>query len=205
MRPRPTMPSVLLGQLRAHVLLAVPASFDQALVGGRDVARQGQHQGDGVLGRADRVAGRRVHHDDALAAWRLLAIDVVDAHAGPHDRLQTPVAFQRLGRDLHAAAADRAVELGQRLAQFLALQARADFVFDALGGIQQSESFLEILSRTMIFAIFVPFVVAYSGAAGLGLRLAATQRGGRGAAWTQRPHTLPVGSWLNELNSIAQV
>ena len=56
--------------------------------------------------------------------------------------LQPAVAFERLGRDLHAAAADRAVELGQRFAQGVALEAGADFVLDAGRGREQVEAFL---------------------------------------------------------------
>ena len=103
----------LVGQLRAHVLVAVPLAFDQALIGRRDVARQGQHHGDRVLGRAQRVAGRRVHHHDAQPGGGL-RVDVVGADAGADDGLEPMIALQHVGRDLHAAAADRAVELGQR-------------------------------------------------------------------------------------------
>ena len=60
-------------------------------------------------------------------------VDVVGADAGPGDRPQPRVAFERLGGDLHAAAADGAVELGQGLVQFLALQAGADLVLDVAG------------------------------------------------------------------------
>ena len=69
-------------------------------------------------------------------------VDVVGADAGPHDRLQPPIAFERVGRDLHAAAADRAVELRQRLAQRIALEPGADFVLDARRGLQHVEAFL---------------------------------------------------------------
>ncbi len=58
------------------------------------------------------------------------------------------MAFRRrlpssdFGRDLHAAAADGAVELGERLSQRVALQAGADFVLDARRGREQVEAFL---------------------------------------------------------------
>ena len=47
-----------------------------------------------------------------------------------------------VGRDLHAAAADRAVELGERLAQRVALESGADFVFNARRGLEHVEAFL---------------------------------------------------------------
>ena len=81
-----------------------------------------------------RVAGRRVHDDDAQPRGGP-RIDIVGADAGPHDRFEPVVAFQGIGRDLHAAAADGAVELGQRRAQGIPLQSGADFVFDARRGL----------------------------------------------------------------------
>ena len=110
----------LAGDLRAHVLVAVPLAFEQALVGRGDVAREREHQRDRVLGGAERVAGRRVHHDDAPARGSGF-VDVVGANAGTHDRLEPAIAFERFGRDLHAAAADRPVELRERLAERVAL------------------------------------------------------------------------------------
>jgi hypothetical protein len=67
-----------------------------------------------VLGRAERVARRRVHHHDAQARGRLL-VDVVGADAGPGDRPQALVAFEHVAANRDAAAANRAVELGQGL------------------------------------------------------------------------------------------
>ena len=87
----------LAGQLRAHVLVAVPLALDQALIGRGDVAREGQHQRERVLGGAERVAGRRVHHHDAQPRGGVF-VDVVGADAGPHDRLELLIAVQRLRR-----------------------------------------------------------------------------------------------------------
>ena len=88
------MPSVLPATCVPMYLLRSHLPSQQALVGRGDVARQGEHQRDRVLGRAERVAGRRVHHDDAQPRGGVL-VDVVGADAGPHDRLQPAVAFQR--------------------------------------------------------------------------------------------------------------
>ena len=51
-----------------------------------------------------------------------------------------PVAGQRLGRDLHAAAEDGAVELGQRRPQGVARQTRAHLVFNAVGRVEEREA-----------------------------------------------------------------
>ncbi len=155
----------LAGQLRAHELLAVPAAFDQALVGRGDVPHQAVHQGQRLLGGGDRVAAGRVHDHDALPGGGL-GVDVVDAHARPGDRLEPMVPLERFGGDLHAAAADRAVELRQGRFQGLALQSRADFDFDIRGRSQQIQAVVgkvysidrfrpssERSSRTMILAM----------------------------------------------------
>ncbi len=131
----------LVGQLGAHVLVAVPAPFDQALVCGGNVARQGQHHGQRMFGRAERVARRRVHHHDAQSRGRGL-IDVVGADAGANNGSHAAIALQRIGGDLHAAAQDCAFELVQGLAKCVARQADADLVFDAGGFGQDVEPFL---------------------------------------------------------------
>ncbi len=88
-------------ELRAGELVAVPPAGLEAVVRRGDVARQGQHQGHGVLGRRDRVAAGRVHHDDP-APGRRRHVDVVDADARPHDRLEPRLALEDLGRQLRA-------------------------------------------------------------------------------------------------------
>ena len=52
-----------------------------AFVGSRDLSRQGQHHGDGVLGRGDGVAKRRVHDNDASAGSGC-QVNIVNANAG---------------------------------------------------------------------------------------------------------------------------
>jgi len=86
MLPQPTTPSTL-------PVISTPRSGSSPLPGlGRSVrlrnlARQRQHQGDGVLGGRDRIAERRVHHDDALGRGGG-NLDVVDADAGAADHLE---------------------------------------------------------------------------------------------------------------------
>jgi hypothetical protein len=131
----------LAGDLGAHVLRTIPAAFDQRLIRRGDVPRQGEHQRHRMLGRAERVAGRGVHHDDAGPRGGG-AVDVVGADAGPHDRLQLTVPFERLGGDLHAAATDGAVEFRQGIAEVVTLETGANLVGDAGRGVQQIETFL---------------------------------------------------------------
>ena len=60
-----------------------PLAGLQARKRGGDIARQRQHQGEGVFRRAECIARGGIHDDDALPGRRLF-IDVVSAHAGPH-------------------------------------------------------------------------------------------------------------------------
>ncbi len=125
-------PERLVGELRAHVFGPIPAALDEALIRRGHIAREGEHQGDGMFGGAHGVAGRRVHHDDAEPGGGL-RVDIVGADSGPHDRLEPLVAFERLGRDFDAAAENGAIELGERRPQGVALESGAHFEFDARG------------------------------------------------------------------------
>ena len=129
------------GELRAHEQLPIPPALEQTGVGGRDVAGHAQHQGDGMLGGRNGVAAGRVHHDDSQPGSGVF-VDVVGADAGADDSAEPRVAFERLGGDFDAASDDRAVELVQRVAEVLALQPGADFIFDASSRVQQIEAVL---------------------------------------------------------------
>src|SRR5262249_25676169 len=78
-------------------------------VGLRNLPRQREHQGDRVLGRGDRVAERRVHHDDA-AGGRRRDVDIVDPDAGPADHLEAFRLVENLPRDLGGRANRQAIE-----------------------------------------------------------------------------------------------
>ena len=79
-------------------------------VGLRNFARQRQHQSDGMFGGRDRIAERRVHHDDAPRRRRR-NIDVVDADAGAADHFELCRLLQDFRRDLGGGAHRKAVEL----------------------------------------------------------------------------------------------
>jgi hypothetical protein len=75
------------GDLDPHEAVLLPLAGLGGGIGLRNFARQRQHQGDGVFGGGDRVAERRVHHDDALRRGRRY-LDIVDADPGAADHLQ---------------------------------------------------------------------------------------------------------------------
>ena len=69
--------------------------------GGRlgDLAREGEHQRDGMFGGGDHVAERRVHHDHAFSAGRDL-VDVICTDPGAGNHLQLMRFIQDLLSDL---------------------------------------------------------------------------------------------------------
>src|SRR5690606_31541892 len=70
------------------------------------------------------------------------AVDIVGANAGPHDGLQSVIAFERISGNLDAAAADGAVELGQRGTERGPFQSGANFKLNARCGSEQIKPFL---------------------------------------------------------------
>ena len=132
-------PQHLAHELHAHEPVLLPLAAAGRAVGGGDLARQGQHQRDRVLGRGDRVAERRVHHHHA-ALGRGLDVDVVDADPRPADHLQPRRRGQHLGGDLGRRADRQAVELaddGQELGRLhpdAGLDLQAALLEDGLGG-----------------------------------------------------------------------
>ena len=130
--PQPHDPQSLARHLHAHELIAVPAMVPQAGVGCGEIARQRQQQREGMLGGAHGVARRGVHHHDSLPRGGIL-VDVVGADARPHDRLEAMIARQSIGSNLHAAAANGAVMLGQAFPQRIPREPRGNFVGDAGG------------------------------------------------------------------------
>src|SRR3546814_7042045 len=91
----------LAGDLDAHEFRLLPLAGLGRGVGGGKLAGNREHQRNGMFGRRDRVAERRVHDDDA-AARSGRDIDIVDADAGAADDLEagcrSDQLFRRLGR-----------------------------------------------------------------------------------------------------------
>jgi hypothetical protein len=85
--PQPISPSVLpvISTPMKRFFSHLPACVERSAAGIWRAERE--HHGDGVLGRGDRVAEGRVHHDHAPRR-RGFDIDVVDADAGAADDLE---------------------------------------------------------------------------------------------------------------------
>jgi hypothetical protein len=92
----------LVRHLHAHERRALPRALAQRGVGGRDLTCRGEQERDGVLGGADDVRRRGVHHHDP-ALGRGLHVDVVQADAGPGHHLEVRRGGERLRVDLRGA------------------------------------------------------------------------------------------------------
>ena len=103
-------------ELCAGELASFPLAGFEAIVGLGNISRQRKDQGHRVLGRGDRVPSGRIHHDDPEPRGGR-DVDVVDAYARPHDRLQPRLAFENSGRELRARADHDSVGSLKRLAK----------------------------------------------------------------------------------------
>ena len=101
---------LLLVELVADVGLAVPAAGHGAGVGVGHVAREREHQGQGVFGGGDRVALGRVHHQHAAPGGGR-HVHVVDTHAGAADDPQLVGRFDDVGGHRGARADHQGVVL----------------------------------------------------------------------------------------------
>ncbi|MGY3288682.1 hypothetical protein ACVWWP_001749 [Bradyrhizobium sp. LM3.6] len=92
-------------------------------------ARQRQHQGDGVLGGRDRIAERRVHHDDALGRGGG-NLDVVDADPGAADHLEVGGLLEDLGGRFRRGADRKAVVIADDLGELVLVLAEIGLEID---------------------------------------------------------------------------
>ena len=112
-------------ELHALEFFAVPLAGLHAGVCLRDIARNGEHQGEGVLGGGDCVAAGGVHDNHAVLGGSL-DVDIVDTDSGTADDLEVLGGLENLGSDLGLAADDQPVELWDDLDQFILLEAGFD-------------------------------------------------------------------------------
>ena len=112
-RPKPSTPRRLVGQLDPAPARALPAPLLQRRVRLRDVARERDEQADRVLrGRDDgRLGSVRDHDPRRVAAFD---VDVVDPDAGAADHLQTLGPLDQLRGQLRRRADHDRVVVGDR-------------------------------------------------------------------------------------------
>ena len=115
-------PQHLAGDFHAHEAVLFPLAGLGARIGGRQLARQRQHQRDGMLGGGDGIAEGRVHHDHAGAGGGG-NVHIVHADAGAAHNLQILRRLQHIGGELGGAANGDAVILVNDLEQFFLAEA----------------------------------------------------------------------------------
>jgi hypothetical protein len=112
----------LAGDLGPHEFRLLPLAGLGGGVGGGDLAGDGEHHGDGVLGGGDRVAEGRVHHHDPARGGGG-EVDIVDADAGAADDLESVGLLQQRGGGLRGGADGEAVIAADRGGQRLRILA----------------------------------------------------------------------------------
>ena len=101
--PESEYPEGLSVELAALEAAAIPLAAGERCVCLGHVPAEGEHQGEGVLGRRDRVRLGGVRHDDAALGGRL-DVDVVDTGPGTADHLEPLGARDQLRRELRGRA-----------------------------------------------------------------------------------------------------
>ena len=119
----------LAGDLDAHEAVLLPLAGLGRGVGLRNFTRQRQHQRDRVFGSRDRIAERRVHHDDALGGGGR-NLDIVDADAGAADHLQPGGLVDDLRGRLGGGADRKAVVIADDLGELVLVLAEIGLEVD---------------------------------------------------------------------------
>ena len=122
MRPRPHHADGLAEDLGAGERRPLPGAFTQRRVGGRDLARRGQHQRQRVLGGAVNIRRGRVDHQHTARGGGV-DVDVVQADAGAGDDLELGRGGQHLGVDGGRRAHQQRVGVGHGGQQLFAVRA----------------------------------------------------------------------------------
>ena len=100
-----------------NILFAIPLPLFDGMVGVGDVARQGQHHGDGVFGRGDRIALRRVDDDDSLAGGGG-DIHVIDPNSSATDNFELRPGGNDFFGDLGSRSNHQGIVFGNHRHQF---------------------------------------------------------------------------------------
>ncbi len=122
----------LAGDFDTHELRLLPLAGLGRGVCLRQLAGNGKHQRDGMFGRRDGVAERRVHDDDTAPRGGR-NIDIVDADAGAADDLEVGGSGDQLFRRLGGRADGKPIIIADDLGKlFLVLaELRLEIDFDA--------------------------------------------------------------------------
>ena len=117
-------------ELDTHEAVLLPLAGLGRLIGGGQLAGQGEHHGDGVFSGGDGIAEGGVHDHDPLRS-RSRNVDIVHADAGPADDLQIDAGGQDILVSLGGRADGQTVIVADDLQQFFLGQAGLHIGFDA--------------------------------------------------------------------------
>ena len=117
-------------ELHAHEAALLPLAGLGGGVGGGHLAGQGEHHGDGVFCRGDRIAEGRVHHHDPGGGGGR-DVDVVDPDPGAADDLQIAGGGDDVLVRLGVGANDQAVVVADDLDQLVLGKSGPDISIDA--------------------------------------------------------------------------
>src|ERR1700730_10275526 len=99
----------LAGDLDTHKAVLFPFAGLGRQIGLGNLAGKREHQCDRMFGGGDRIAKRRIHHDNALRGGGR-NVDVVDADSRAADHFQPLRALEKFGGDLRRRANGKAIE-----------------------------------------------------------------------------------------------
>ena len=120
----------LAGQLNPHKARLLPFPVMGRGVGLRDLSRQREHHGDGVLCRGDGIAERRVHHHNAFLGGGG-QVDIIDTDTGAADDFHIGRGFQHRRRGFGRRAHRHAVIIADDFNQFVLIKAGNHINIDA--------------------------------------------------------------------------
>ena len=152
----------LAGQFHAHEAVLFPLAGFGGGAGFWDLAGEGEHHGDGVLGGGDGVAVRGVHHHDAGGGGGF-DVNIVHTDAGPADHLEVAGGVEQFARDLGCGADGEAVIRADDGAQFSGREAGFHVDLDAAAAEDRHGGGGELVrDQNLCHALQASFTVSYA-------------------------------------------
>src|ERR1700730_16615061 len=114
----------LAGDLDTHKTVLFPFAGLGRRIGLGNLAGEREHQCDRMFGGGDRIAKRRIHHDNAFPG-RGGNIDIIDADSRAADHFQPLRPLEKFGGDLRSRANGKAVETADDAGELVLVLAEA--------------------------------------------------------------------------------